>query len=88
LGLSKWSSDFLVSYSSKNYQNKLISTDNVWKRVWNHLKRAGISPVFQKQEVPDFCYENFNRIDSSNPLEFLNDVEIFKSLSEDGKNLA
>jgi len=85
-GLTKWSAEYIVSYSSKNYADKVICMEAVWKNIWNQLKIAGISPVFQRQDSPDFLHEKFKGIDSNDPVKFLENVEIFSSMSNSLKS--
>jgi len=84
-GLTKWSAEYTISYSSDDFAGKVKIQNNVWNRVWNHLKRAGISPVFQRQEIPQFRNSAFYRKNPGDSIECLNDIEIFQSLTDEGK---
>jgi branched-chain amino acid transport system substrate-binding protein len=85
-GLSHWSGEYTISFSSTDYGGKIKTRNAVWKRVWNHLKRAGISPVFQRQDTPQF--KNLAFIEKSdNAIACLNEIEIFHTLSDESKRL-
>ncbi|KPA19250.1 membrane protein containing Mechanosensitive ion channel MscS [Candidatus Magnetomorum sp. HK-1] len=84
-GLTQWSAEYTISYSTKNFANKVMTRNNVWNRVWNHLKRAGISPVFQRQDIPQFRDHAFSKSNPGDPIECLNDIEIFYTLSDEAK---
>jgi len=84
-GLTQWSAEYTISFSSKDYAGKVKAKNAVWNRVWNHLKRAGISPVFQRLDIPQFRNEVFTRAKSDDPFECLNDIQIFYTLSDENK---
>jgi len=84
-GLTQWSAEYTISYSTKDYAGKVKAKNAVWNRVWNHLKRAGISPVFQRLDVPQFRNEIFSRASLDDPIECLNDIQIFHTLSDKNK---
>jgi len=59
LGLNKdihsqstaWAADYLILCEVNNYGKKMVNLEAVTERIWNHLNRAGISPVIQRQEL-------------------------------------
>ena len=86
-GLTKWSGEYTLSFSAKDYGGKIRTRNAVWKRVWNHLKRAGISPVFQGRELPQFRDAGFYQDHSDDPIACLEDIKIFHNLSNESKRL-
>ncbi|MBF0449831.1 MAG: ABC transporter substrate-binding protein [Candidatus Magnetomorum sp.] len=84
-GLTQWSAEYTLSFSTKDYAGKVKTRNAVWNRVWNHLKRAGISPVFQRRDVPNFRDQAFIKDNPNDPVECLNDIQIFHTLSDDSK---
>jgi len=85
-GLSHWSGEYTISFSSSDFGGKIKTRNAVWKRVWNHLKRAGISPVFQRQDIPQFKNAAFiEKSDDANAC--LNGIEIFHTLSNESKRI-
>jgi branched-chain amino acid transport system substrate-binding protein len=85
-GFSNWSAEYTISFSSSDYGGKIKTRNAVWKRVWNHLKRAGISPVFQRQNIPQFKDAAF-MARSNDAITFLNEIEIFQTLSNESKRM-
>jgi len=85
-GLSHWSAEYTISFSSDDYGSKIRARNAVWKRVWNHLKRAGISPVFQRQDIPQFQHAAFVS-DSDDAITCLNGIEIFRTLTSESKRI-
>jgi len=85
-GFSNWSAQYTISFSSTDYGSKIKARNAVWKRVWNHLKRAGISPIFQRQDVP-LCKEAAFLSHSNDVISCLNGIDIFQSLSNESKRI-
>jgi branched-chain amino acid transport system substrate-binding protein len=85
-GLSHWSGEYTISFSSIDYGSKIKTRNAVWKRVWNHLKRAGISPVFQRQDIPQFKDLAFGEI-IDDAIACLNGIEIFNTMSNESKRI-
>jgi len=85
-GLSHWSAEYTISFSASDYGSKIRTRNAVWKRVWNHLKRAGISPVFQRQDIPQFQNAAFSS-DSDDAITCLNGIDIFYKLTNESKRI-
>jgi len=51
MGLTDWSAKYLVSFTVKNYGNKVIALERVWTRVLSHLHQAGITPAVRQWNV-------------------------------------
>jgi len=85
-GLSHWSAEYTISFSSTDYGGKIKTRNAVWKRVWNHLKRAGISPVFQREDVPNFKNQAFIT-QADDAIAFLNGINIFHTLTNESKRM-
>jgi len=51
MGLTDWSAKYLVSFTVKNYGNKVLAWEKVWTRVLAHLHQAGISPAVRQWNV-------------------------------------
>jgi len=54
LGLTEWSATYLVSFSLKDYADKIPSCEAVWKEVWYHLSEAKIELAVPRHDVQIF----------------------------------
>ena len=82
VGFTEWGADYLISYSAKDYGNKLICNESVWYHVWVHLNRAGIKPAIKRQKIHISNEDDAKGEKISESLTLLNDVDIFKTLSD------
>jgi len=85
-GLGHWSAEYTISFSATDYGSKIKTRNAVWKRVWNHLKRSGISPVFQRQDIPQFKNAGFTT-KPDDAITCLNGIDIFHTLSNESKRI-
>jgi branched-chain amino acid transport system substrate-binding protein len=51
MGLTDWAAKYLVSFTVKNYGNKVTALEKVWTQVLSHLHQAGISPAVRQWNV-------------------------------------
>ncbi|MDX1958703.1 MAG: ABC transporter substrate-binding protein [Leptospiraceae bacterium] len=82
---SDWSADYLFGYCFKDYGKKNAIRRAVWQNIWTHLKRAGINPAFQRQEL--FMHKGYTQSieDVKNPLSVVNELYMFHTFTEDEK---
>jgi branched-chain amino acid transport system substrate-binding protein len=59
----------------------------VWRRIWIHLDRAGISPAIQRQEIHLFKgVKERGEKTATDPLTLLKEIDIFRPFSEEAKS--
>jgi branched-chain amino acid transport system substrate-binding protein len=51
MGLTDWAAKYLVSFTVKNYGNKVIALERVWTHVLSHLHQAGILPAVRQWNI-------------------------------------
>jgi len=51
MGLTDWSARYLVSFTVKNYGNKVLALERVWTSVLSHLHQEGIAPAVRQWNV-------------------------------------
>jgi len=85
IGLTDWAADYLISFSTRDYGEKIHSTETVWSRVWTHLYRAGIMPAIQRQEVHMFKGVKERGKDATCPEAILNEISIFSLFPKEVK---
>ncbi|ETR73448.1 MAG: hypothetical protein OMM_00950 [Candidatus Magnetoglobus multicellularis str. Araruama] len=51
MGMTDWAAQYLVSFTVKNYGNKVIAWERVWVRVLSHLHQAGINPAIRQWRI-------------------------------------
>jgi len=84
--LSDWSADFTIIFCISEYGKRFHFKSLAYERIWTHLNRVGIYPAVQRQEIYMFRgSEDRGEIAATNPVTILEEIDIFKSLSEDSK---
>lgn len=82
-GVNDWSADYWVYGIAEDYQTKLIKQAELWHNALKHLRRAGIAPAVQRQDVHMFRGVEFKVDDPRNPLYVIHEVDLFKEFSEE-----
>ncbi len=90
LGLNKdvhsqstaWAADYLILCEVNNYGKKMVNLEAVAERVWNHLNRAGIPPIIQRQDVFMFRGDKSENDPSDALSPVLNHADISRPLSD------
>ncbi|OQW95274.1 MAG: hypothetical protein BWK79_03005 [Beggiatoa sp. IS2] len=86
-GVSGWAADYLCYFAAEDYTWRLVHEESVWKRIWIHLERAGISPAIQRQEIHLFKgVKERGEKNATDPLTLLKEIDIFRPFSEEAKN--
>ena len=85
-GFSDWAADYSVSFYVSNYAQKDDYDKKVWKRIWVHLRRAGIVPAVQRQEVHTFQgVKERGREEAVKPMALLQEIDVFTAFSDEHK---
>ncbi|KPA11872.1 membrane protein containing Mechanosensitive ion channel MscS [Candidatus Magnetomorum sp. HK-1] len=84
-GMTDWSVIYGVYYYLDDYAKKLAVAEAVWKRVRAHLKRAGISKAIKRQLLYLADDQNRQTDDSLEPLNIIQDIDVFKPFSDEAK---
>lgn len=85
-GISDWAADYLCYFAVEDYTWRLLHEESVWKRIWIHLDRAGISPAIQRQEIHLFKgVRERDEETATNPLTLLKEIDIFRPFSKEAR---
>ena len=83
--LSEWAADYILLFCINDYDKKMKYTSDVYERIWIHLNRIGIEPAIQRQEIHMFKGVKDRGEEALNPLSILNEIDIFKSFTDEIK---
>ncbi len=86
-GLSRsWAANYLISAYVRDYGKKFAYNEELWSSVWSHLRRAGIRPVLQRQEM-HMTLEGIRRPKAlpEKSLGILQELEIFQPFSHEAR---
>jgi len=75
-----WVYFYVQDYGKRYYYNEIL-----WKQVWTHLNRAGITPARKPQDIHLFQDEAPRDEPSSKSLRLLQEVDIFQPFSDEAK---
>lgn len=50
-GIGDWSAEYSLDLSVRDYGKRFAFRQALWERIWAHLERAGIEPVFELTKV-------------------------------------
>lgn len=81
-----WAANYLVSVYVRNYGDKYAHNEAVWNNIWNHLRRANIKHIIERQEmhmVLEGVRKHKQIADKS--LTILEELELFKPFSQEAK---
>ena len=73
---------YTVIFYINDYGKKFAYKQDVWKRVWIHLERAGIGLATPRREI---LAVRESQEDMTHPLVMLRNVELFEPLPDDAK---
>ena len=85
-GVSDWAADYIVIFSVNKYKKRKMVRQNLWKRIWIHLNRAGIAPAIQRQEIHAFRgVKSRGEEEATKPITLLKEIDVFQYFTESQK---
>lgn len=85
--LTNWSADYTLSIFIKDYDSRSLISEEVWKRIWTHLNRAGISPAAQRQEIHMFRgVKERGPEEAARPEVVVQEMDIFSPFSDKARS--
>ncbi len=84
-GINEWAAAYWVVVCADGYENKPYILQEVWKRIWIHLNRAGINPAVQQHKIHMFRGVKERGEEATNRLTLLQEIDIFQPFSEKAK---
>lgn len=84
-GINEWAAAYWVVVGAKNYADKPFILQEVWKRIWIHLNRAGINPAVQQHKIHMFRGIRERGQEATQRLTLLKEIDIFHPFSETAK---
>ena len=83
-----WAANYLISTYTRDYGQKFAHNEAVWENVYAHLRRAGIRPVYNRQEMHMYV-EGFRRerraLPDKSPAGLLREIDIFAPFSSEAR---
>ncbi len=84
-GINEWAAAYWVVVCADDYDNKPLILQEVWKRIWIHLNRAGINPAVQQHKIHIFRGVKERGEEAAQRLTLLQEIDIFQPFSEKAK---
>lgn len=85
-GFTEWSAKYGIYFMLKDYGKRYPHEEAIWKRVWAHLNRAGITPAIQRQELHMFKgVEARGEEMATKPIVLLEEIDIFHPFKAESK---
>ncbi len=82
-GVSDWAADYIVIFSVNKYKKRKMVRQNLWKRIWIHLNRAGIAPAIQRQEIHTFRgVKSRGKEEATKPITLLKEIDVFQYFTQ------
>jgi len=81
-GINEWAAAYWVAVCAKDYADKPLILQEVWKRIWIHLNRAGINPAVQQHKIHMFRGIKERGEEATQRLTLLKEIDIFQPFSE------
>lgn len=86
-GVNEWAANYKLIVSSNNYAKASVISEEVWRRVWVHLNRAGIEFAIKQQKIHTFRGIAERGEEATKSITLLHEIEIFNPFSEEDKQL-
>lgn len=84
-GVNEWSANYKLIASSNDYAKLPAAAQELWKRAWAHLNRAGIDFAIKQQKIHVFDGVAERGEEATKPITLLHEIEIFLPFSEEDK---
>ncbi|MEM7180781.1 MAG: ABC transporter substrate-binding protein [Spirochaetota bacterium] len=85
-GFTEWSAKYGVYFILQDYSKRYPHEEVVWKRVWAHLNRSGITPAIQRQELHMFKGIKARGAEmAAKPIILLQEIDIFHPFLAESK---
>jgi len=84
-GINEWAANYKLFAHSDNYARLPAISQEIWKRTWVHLNRAGIEFAIKQQKIHTFKGIAERGEEATKPITLLQEIEIFQPFLREDK---
>jgi len=81
--MNDWSADYWCYGIAEDYETKLERKNELWHNAITHLRRAGLTPAMQRQDVHMYRGAEYRIDNPRDPMHVLQGVDLFQGLKTD-----